>query len=398
MAKMTAEVRVAPNIWRTAYGFRVYVRGIDETTGKSKLKPFRFGPEKALDELEHFRDSFKLEVKQLRIERRKNGVPAAPRIPAKQLFPADADTYLDLKSVRAMESFSDREREIAHWKKVFRKHTRKSITARLINEQLQALVNAGYSNSTVNKFRAALMSLFTQLDGRSAANPVKETRVFEEAEEIPRGQDPQLLRDILDTIPVNKPRKPGAPAAPNLSRVCIEMMIATGYAPAHIARLELDHFSIAEEWYVVPRRKKGKVVRRPPPIVRLRMTADARQAFTRLVDVAGDQLTKRTWKGVDRKDLSHTWQRACRRYERQQREHDSKFKLPRIRLYDIRHSFGTELYEETENLGTVAMFLGNTPRTARRYSTGAVPVIVEKAAAALEQRAQRRRAGNRKRR
>ena len=112
------------------------------------------------------------------------------------------------------------------------------------------------------------------------------------------------------------------------------------------------------------------------------------------MSAAGQALAEGTWTGVDRKDLSHTWQRTCRRYERTQREKTPAFALPRIRLYDIRHSFSTELYEKTEDLGTVAMFLGNTPRTARRYSIGAVPAIVERAAAAMERRA-RRPGGNR---
>lgn len=395
-AVVAREVRVAPGIWKTHYGWRVYVRRVDEQTGRTKLAPARFPPETTIEELEHFRDTAKLETKRVKIAHRKLTGPRPRAVPARQVFPADADAYLQLKTVRAMVAYKDRVREIELWKKVFRKKPRRSITTRDVDQQLQALADEGYAGSSVNKFRAALMSVWTQLDGRGAANPVKNAKVFPEAEEIPRGQDTALIRAIIDTIPIYKPRKKGAPKVYNLSRVCLELMLATGFAPAHIARLEPTSFSLADRWYVLPRRKKGKVVRRPAPMVRIRMTAAAARAFKALVAAAGAPLAAGTWEGVDRKDLSHTWQRACRRYERQRREDEAGFSLPRIRLYDIRHSFATALLEETENVGTVATFIGTTPRTARRYSIGAVPIIVEKAAAAMERRARRRRAGNKK--
>lgn len=384
------EVRVAPNIYRYLnakgehVGWRVYVRGLHEQTGKSQLQPRWFPPGTTLEALAHFRDSHKLEIKRLRLERRATGQVARAR-PATELFPADADRYLQLEVVQALESYTDRVREIEHWKRTFRRVRRRDITIQAIDAELQRLHNAGYAGATVNKFRAALMAIWTQLDGVGAANPVKATKTFPEAEEEARGQDYALLTRILDEVPADRTRPTkgvkGSRKGISLSRIRLGLMVWTGMAPVHIARLEPAHFSIAERWYVLPRRKKGKRVRRPPPIVRLPMNREARKCFRLFV-------AAKAWGPFDRRDLRKTWLRAVRNTEKamQQERNDQRFTLPHIRLYDIRHSFGTAVYAASENLEQVATMLGNTPRTARRYSLGAVPAMLKKTMAGFERR------------
>src|SRR6185295_9634320 len=186
-------IRVAPNIYRTAYGWRVYVRRRNPATGRSEKKPKRFGPEYALEELEHFRDSYKLESKRLR-----RGAASPPA--SRGGFTADARAYLELRQVRAMPSYKDRTREIEKWIAIFRDRLRRSITTREIDDELQKMRDAGAAGSSVNKYRTALMSLFTRLDGRAAANPVRDTKVFEETRASARGQPYALLFRILDAI------------------------------------------------------------------------------------------------------------------------------------------------------------------------------------------------------
>jgi integrase len=375
------EVRVAPNIYRTPHGWRVYVKraGI--------LKPKRFPPDATLESLKEFVESFRQESQRLTEVRRKEAAEHAGT------FAADADRYLALKVVHAMPSHADRVREITHWRTVFGRRPRGTITAGAIDEQLQALFDSGYAGSTVNKFRTALMSLYTRLDGRGGANPVRQTRLFEEAEEEARGRSYGLLTRILDAVPAERSRpvkgQQGSRGTGSASRARLEIMAWTGMAPSQIARLDpATHFSIAEGWYVVPRRQKGKKPRFPRPVIRKQMTADARAAFRRFVRL-------QAYGPFSRSSLRHTWFRAQRRVEAAMRaeKHDDGFQLPRFRLYDIRHSFGTELFKRTKDLALVAEVLDHSSlQMTRRYSLGAVADVLKGAMRKFEAATGRRRA------
>jgi hypothetical protein len=57
-----------------------------------------------------------------------------------------------------------------------------------------------------------------------------------------------------------------------------------------------------------------------------------------------------------------------------------------MRLYDLRHSFGAELYRRTGDLATVARFLGHAPGSTvtARYALGANAHVDRAAAAAFD--------------
>jgi hypothetical protein len=371
------DVRVAPNIYRTPHGWRVYVKR------DGVLKPRRFKPDVTLEQLQRYVATFKEETDRIREERR---TVDAER---KGTFAADGARYLALKVVKAMPSYSDRKFQIERWSKVFGSRPRSTITARDIDEQLHAFVDDGLSGSTVNKLRTALMSLWTRLDGRAAANPVRETTVFEEAEQEPRGQPYKLLTRILDAIPDRaRPVKGVKGVRPSPSRARIEIILWTGMTPGQVGDLDpAKHFSIRERWYTSPPRRKGKRPRFPRPLVRKPMTKDAQAAFRKFVAI-------KAYGPFDRRGLRHVWLRAVARVEKQMQAErkDPKFKLPRIRLYDIRHSFGTEFFKRTKNLGLVGEMLDHSnPRTSRRYAIGAVTTVLKSGMAQFERATTRRR-------
>ena len=195
---MTAvkEIRLAPNIYKTPFGWRVYVRR------SGKKAAVRFPPGTEVEELILFRDRHAFDQKKLRQERgRTRTPPAAPKG-----FAQNVDAYLELATVKAMAGLPHGA-AILFWKTAFGNRHRSSIEAREITEHLHALKGQGYSGSTVNKFRTALMSLWTELDGRSAANPVKDTATFEEAALEIKGQPYPLLRRILHAMPLNAARR-----------------------------------------------------------------------------------------------------------------------------------------------------------------------------------------------
>src|SRR5687768_8861402 len=134
-----SDERVAPNIYRTPYGWRVYVKR------DQKLQPKRFPPETTLEQLQAFVAGFQEETTRLAEQRQRLALEH------RGTFGADAARYLELKVVKALRSYTDRKREITKWVDAFGKRPRASITARDIDEQLQAWFDAGASPASVNK-------------------------------------------------------------------------------------------------------------------------------------------------------------------------------------------------------------------------------------------------------
>lgn len=384
MTRAARDIRVAPNIYQTPYGWRVYVRRCDVETGRSRLKPVRFPPETTLEELEHFRDSYKLESKRLRREAR-----TAARAEAATLrgaFVTDARAYLALKTTQAMPSYKDRVRDIDLWIAAFGRRPRGTITTRAIDEQLQQWIDEGYAASTVNNRRTALMALWTRLDGRSAANPVREARVYDEPELVPRGWPYALLIRVLDAIPAERTYshlRTDTKRKPIKARAFYEALAWTGMRPSQLNRMTVgEHVNFEEGWFVTPRSKKGsKRPRHPRPVIRKPLTADAAAALRRWFAVRGE-------KPMSPSSARRLFTRAVLQVQSEIRteRHDPLFTLPPFRAaLDTRHSYGTEMLRRTKSLETVAELIDHTTtRMTKRYALGAVPDVLRAAGQAFE--------------
>lgn len=361
------EVRVAPHIYRSRNGWRVYVRR------DGALKPIRFKADATLETLTTFVADYQKESARLKRERRAEALERAGT------FAGDAAKYLHLKAVQAMPSFADRKRDIDRWVAIFGRRPRGGIASSEIDEQLQVWIDAGVSPSTVNKRRTALMSLYTRLDGRGSANPVRESHVFEEAAPEPRGLPYWLIVRLLNAVPVDRSRPEkgvkGSRDLGSLTRVWFEIMAWTGMTPMQIEQLRPDRFNLAERWYLSPPRRKGhRRPRHPRPLVKKPMTERAHAAFARLVKL------KAVGRSLDRSSMRHSLERARKAVERQLRKQkrDDTYVLPRIRPYDFRHSFGTELYRQTKRLELVAEMLDHsTFQMTKRYALGAVSAVLK---------------------
>jgi integrase len=378
-----ADRRVAPNIYQTPYGWRVYVRRRDPETGRSKLKPVRFPPETTLEELEHFRDSYKLESKRLRREART--AARADSAALRGAFGTDARAYLELRSVKAMPSYKDRSRDIELWIAVFGKRLRGTITTRMIDEQLQRWIDEGYAASTVNNRRTALMALFTRLDGRAAANPVREARVYDEPALEARGWPYALLVRVLDAIPAERifSHRRETKRKPIKARAFYEALAWTGMRPSQLNRLESQHVNLEDGWYVTPRSKKGsnKRARQPRPVIRKPLTADAAAALKSWFAVRGD-------KPMSPSSARRLFTRAAAQVQAEMRKerNEPTFTLPKFRAaLDTRHSFGTAMLRQTKSLETVAELMDHTTtRMTKRYTLGAVSDVLREAGQAFE--------------
>ena len=191
---------------------------------------------------------------------------------------------------------------------------------------------------------------------------MKETHLFEEAAITARGQSYDVLERILDAVPEGT------------ARARLEVLAWTGMEPLQLKRLTSAHLSIDERWYVSPQREKGSKRRRTPrPVIRKPMSAEAVRAFQRFIDAEA-------WGTFSTTGLRRMWNRAQARLQTALRIElaNPAFRLPHIRLKDIRHSFGTELYAQTKNEGTVGMMLDHAPGSpmTRRYTLGGVPSVL----------------------
>ena len=215
---------------------------------------------------------------------------------------------------------------------------------------------------------------------------MKDTKLYPEAPIEERGATYDVLRAILKAVPDrSRPIKgvKGSRDRGSVSKARLAVLVWTGIDPAELRRMQPENVCVAERWYTVPPRRKGTPTRFPEPLVRKPMTDDAKAAFEAWMKC-------NTWgEPFSTDSLRHTWQRAVKTVEKQQRKKrkDPRFALPRIRrLKDIRHSFGTELSKRTEgNLVLVGEMLGHRDkRTTRRYQIGAVPVVLAEAMAKFE--------------
>ena len=102
---------------------------------------------------------------------------------------------------------------------------------------------------------------------------------------------------------------------------------------------------------------------------------EVREAFRRYVESGA-------WGEVDTSSLGRVWRRACAKVERELRKKAPHIKLPHMSQKVLRHSFGTQVFNDTHGNQTVtAEMLGLAPGSpmVRRYTLGAVPSVLRTA-------------------
>jgi integrase len=270
----------------------------------------------------------------------------------------DADALAYLETVKAMPTFEQRKQHIEEWIAVFKDTPRDRITAADIQHQLNAWrtetrqvkqrAKAGQtrtksvtlSAASVNKRRTALMHLFTVLDGKSEPNPVRDVPKFTPPSEQPRGLSYDLIRAIFAAMPASK------------SKARLMVMAYVGLPPALIKQVEPHDVNEKLLTVAVHGRRKGRGTQgRVYPLTR-----DGVRAF---------QMMRRedAWGPFSHATLRVVFKRAC------------KHALGRDNFtpYDLRHSFGTELYRASGDIRATQVLMGHsTPQLTHRYTLAAV--------------------------
>lgn len=278
-------------------------------------------------------------------------------------FEDDARVYLE--AVKAMPTFADRQRHIEEWIEVFGSRYRDSLTADEIRAQLHRwrtqprtvtytrrdtakAAKTGtvtLSASAVNKRRTALMHLFSVLDGKSAPNPVRDVPKFQEPKPAPRAIPYATIRAAFATM------------RPSKSKARLMMIAYTGIPHTQLKALTPADVNLAARTMAVSGRKKGAGT--PGRVVPV--THDGLAALKAMAK-------EDAWGGFSNAMLRLALRRAM--------AHVDPALAEVVTPYDLRHSFGTEVYRRSGDIHATQILLDSTQR---RYTLGAEDPRVKKA-------------------
>jgi integrase len=337
-------VRRATGIYSDAYGFAIVLR----VGGKQYER--RYTPDSNLDRLKRARDDWRVELEQAHPERL-HGTLAA-----------DVAAYLETLPAgpRAAQA-----RLLRHWVAALGSEPRHALTALQLRQTLARWQDKGAAASTLNHRRQALLNLYSALDGKHAHSPVKEVPRTPEPPAEARGIPVAVVTLILQQL------------EPSKTKARLLVMATTGLPQAQIARLQprdvdLRHMTV----FVTPRRKGGGVPGRTLPLSRA--AVEAFKQFT----------AYQAWGDFARASVAASFKRAVTKAKRHwQQTVKTRWPAPeRLRPYDLRHAFLTEVYRRTGDLQAVAELAlhANLSMTAR-YTRGAVSETAQRAVSKLDE-------------
>jgi integrase len=332
-------------IRRTSTGYQAYVWRKDASKKRGGYQAAkRYPPGTAIGEMLAWRTEQELRGKRPELFVDNESTPLT--------FAREArEDYLTREKVRTMPTADQRRQHIDEWIVRFGARRRSTITARDIQKELDAM-RATMSAGSVNKRRTALMDLWTTLDGRAAANPVKATAPCEEPAPLPRAPELAAVLRILN----------GLPTKTDYGRKCrarLKVIAWTGWPHMIVKQLQrTDAVHWKKGRAFVARRKKGKGARARwlpllPEAVKSLQEFDKVNAYG---DFSNSSLHKRVTAYCEAEDI------------------------PRIRPYDLRHFFGTLIATLTnDERAIMELMLVSTPSIIRRYTEAATDPRVQSA-------------------
>jgi integrase len=276
----------------------------------------------------------------------------------------DVDRYLAKPRIAAMPSYKARAAHLALWLQALgRDRRRATVTSDDVERVVQTWLRT-LAPSTVYLRRAALSSLYTVLDGKEARNPVRGTTRPHPANVFDRSVTFAVIEQILAAMPADRWIGTGL-HQPSASRLRAAVIIHTGIPPAELRKLRAHHFDREAGTIRMPWRNKAAGV---APHTRELSPAGV-AAFVAL-DAAG------AWGTFGKNALTRAFKRAARTVLGPE---------TRVRLYDMRHSLGAEIYRQTGDNATVGRLLGHAEGSVvtLRYSKGAHAEVDRAALAAV---------------
>jgi integrase len=278
---------------------------------------------------------------------------------------ADVATYLE--RVAAMPTIKQRTAHLELWLKALgRDRPRRSITADEIDVILQGWLQT-LAPGTVRKRRTALQSFFVKMDGKKArrANPVKGSENPRPPKPEARGLDYATIARAIAAMPDTVSVKKGAVKRQSLAKIRARVIAYTGIPPGLLQTITANDLSLsARTVRVRPRRKGSGVEARTLPL-----TEAGLKAFT-------DFHAANAYGPFAVESLNRSFKRGCAR---------AGLDPGSVTLYDLRHSFLSQVYRVTRDLATVGrlgLHADGSTVTAR-YAKGANQEVDAAAVAAF---------------
>ncbi len=245
--------------------------------------------------------------------------------------------------LRTNRTHREQMRVLARWvEELGPRRRRSSITT----EEIQRIVNRwtaeGRKASSIHKWVRQLQSVWSNLDGADARNPVRSVRRPKLDPVEARGLPPERVRALIAEV-----------TTPWARAVC-RVMAWVGLTQEQMRQLRPADIDWRNR--TVRTRGRNKGAGAPARVVPLLEDGvEALREFDRL-NVYGRVSNRRLWEQV--------------------RQAGKRIGEPNVRPYDLRHSFATLMYEATGDLSTTAHLLGHTnTQTTRRYALNAVPAV-----------------------
>ena len=257
---------------------------------------------------------------------------------------------------------TERRQQLEWWAARFGHLHRHAITSADVRVALADLRRT-HAASTCNHYRQALFSLYRALDGPDTPNPVRQVPKFPLPEAEPRGLSYEMVSRILDAMSdQGEPIGNGQPrVAGSKAKARCRLMAFTGMRPSEIMRYQPKHWNRASHTLTVLTGKGGRTRTIP-------LTTAGEEAL-RDLEVLG---------AIGRFSTS-TVHRAFQLAL-------AKLGIDGIRPYDLRHSYGTAMYQVTGETRIVKELLGHSTTTiTERYTLGHVPAYMQAAAARFQE-------------
>lgn len=300
---------------------------------------------------------------------------AAPATALDGSFAADIEAYK--KRIAALPTYKQKAAHLALWAHALGgDRPRRTITDGEIDAVMQHWLTTptkpqagkrgrpsgehGLDLETVRKRRTSLNSLFSKLDGKAAENPVRAAVLRKPANAEVRGTDYTTIARIIAAMPTFKDTPKGSPQKVNETKLRVAVLAYTGLPPGILATMKAADVNLKAGTFRVDERLKGGGVEART----LQLTPQGADAFAALIAA-----------GAMRKfapgPVNVSFKRACRRID-----------VSGLTVYDLRHSFGAQMYRVSKDPKAVARFMLHAEGSSMtsRY-TKAADADVDRAAA-----------------
>ena len=217
-----------------------------------------------------------------------------------------------------------------------------AITSTQVETVLSGWLAKGWAPTTVRHHRTALLQVYRLAYGKSGYNPVQDTTRPKDRKAEARAARLDHVVKVLQWLPWNA------------WRARLLVLLTTGLPHKQIGQLTPDDWDRRRKQLRVSGRSKGEGASGRI----LPLSAAGHAAMIEFDRV-------QAWGPFSNSNLHKRVTAACK-----------ALRIPRFRPYDLRHTQGTLLYEESGDLKTVARLLGHvSTKTTERYTQSAWAVL-----------------------